>query len=269
MGVTVQIHCLYRDFFVFLRMVNLESDHWGSFRRYYFDKHRDFLSYIWFDYQGFSQRNIRERVDMVKKEDYAQVESELKLFDIEERTREVIQHCKSLLGDPASCNVYLFIGFFSPDAFVVEYGNSHVICVGLERFRTFRNYSVLLSHEYCHYLFNRRRGDTGGSPVRRLIREGVAVYFSMLAYPGRAQTDYFFLSEDRLRYLQENAETILSHVREGVIDEKELFGPESKTLPPRTGYYLGYRLVEEFMHRTDVRDMEFLLREENQIFMDF
>jgi uncharacterized protein YjaZ len=265
----VKIHCLYRDFFIFLRMVNLEGDRWGSFRRYYFDKHREFLSRIWFEYQDFSQRNIRERVDMMKKEDYAQVESELKLFDIEERTREVVQHCKNLLGDPDPCNVYLFIGFFSPDAFVLNYGSRFVICVGLERFRTFRNYSVLLAHEYCHYLFNKRTGDAGESLLHRLVREGIAVHFSMHAYPGRDETDYFFLNKERVRYLRENAEAILAQFREGVFDEKELFGPESKTLPPRAGYYLGYLLVENFMHKTGVWDMEFLLQEENQIFMDF
>jgi uncharacterized protein YjaZ len=267
-GATVKIHCLYRDFFIFLRMVNLEGDHWGSFRRYYFDKHHDFLSHIWFGYQGYSQRNIRERVDMMKKEDYAQVESELKLFDIEERTREVVQHCKNLLGDPDPCNVYLFIGFFSPDAFVVQFGSSYVICVGLERFRTFRRYDVLLAHEYCHYLLNKRAGEPGEHLMRQLVREGIAVYFSRRAYPGRDRADYFFLKKDRLQYLHENAEGIIARVRDGAFDREALFGPESKTLPPRAGYYLGYLLVEDFMRRTGVQDMEFLLREENQILID-
>jgi uncharacterized protein YjaZ len=91
----------------------------------------------------------------------------------------------------------------------------------------------------------------------------------MRAYPGRDEADYFFLNKNRVRYLHENAEGILAQVREGAFNKKELFGPESKTLPPRAGYYLGYLLVEDFMRRTGVRDMEFLLREENQIFMDF
>jgi len=265
----VKIHCLYRDFFVFLRMVNLESDRWGAFRRYYFEKHHDFLSHIWYQYQGFTQRNIRERVDMLKKEDYAQIESELKLFDIEEHTREVIQHCKNLLHDPDSCNVYLFIGFFSPDGFVTEYGKGHVICVGLERFRTFKYYDILLSHEYCHYILNKRGGEAGDDLKRRLIREGIAVFFSRLAYPGRVDAAYFFLSEKRFRHLRENENGIMAGIRSGEINGKELFGPESETLPPRTGYYLGYRLVERFMQRTGIRDIEFLLKDENQIFLDF
>jgi hypothetical protein len=265
----VKIHCLYRDFFVFLRMVNLESDRWAAFKRYYFGKHSSFLSHVWYEYQEYSPANIRERVAMLKKEDYAQIENQLKILDVEDITREVIQHCKGLLHDPDPCNVYLFIGFFSPDGFVTRYREHHVICVGLERFRSFRDYELLLAHEYCHYILNKRGGEAAESLTRRIIREGIAVYFSKIAYPGKTEERYLFLTREVVHWLKNRYESILKLVREGRLRPGDLFGPQSENLPPRSGYYVGYRLVEEFMRKTGISDIQFLIKDENQILMDF
>jgi len=265
----VKIHCLYRDFFLFLRMVNLESDSWAAFKHYYFEKHRDFLSHVWYEFQKYSPGNIRERVAMLKKEDYAQIENELKLFDIEEHTREVVQHCKDLLHDPDPCNVYLFIGFFSPDGFVTRYHGSHVVCIGLERFSTFRDFNILLSHEYCHHILNKRGGECEESLARRVVREGMAVYFSKIAYPGKAEERYLFMKEERVHWLGDKYESILEKIRKGELKPGDLFGPQSEILPPRTGYYVGYRLVDDFVRRTGVSDIQFLIKDENKILMDF
>jgi uncharacterized protein YjaZ len=269
MEACVKIHCLYRDFFIFLRMINLESDRWAAFKRYYFGKHRDFLSHIWYEYQNFTPHNIKERVEALKKEDYAQIENELKLFDIEEHAREIVQHCNDLLHEHDPCSVYLFIGFFSPDGFVTRFHGSHVICIGLERFRSFRDFDILLSHEYCHYILNKRGGDSSTSLIKRIIREGIAIYFSMTAYPGRADERYLLLGRDRIQGLHDMYEPILKKIKKGQLSEAQLFGPESEDYPPRTGYYVGFRLVDEFVRKTGVSDIQFLIKDENQILMDF
>lgn len=269
MEASVKIHCLYRDFFLFLRMINLESDRWAAFKRYYFDKHRGFLSHVWYEYQNYTPGNIRDRVAALKKEDYAQIENELKLFDIEEHAREVVQHCSDLLHEPNPCTVFLFIGFFSPDGFVTRYRGSSVICIGLERFRTFRDFDILLAHEYCHYILNKRSGEGLGSIAEKVVREGIAVYFSRYAYPGRAEERYLFLNKERVHWLGERYESILQNIRKGELKNSDLFGPESEKLPPRAGYYVGFRLVDDFVRKTGVSDIQFLIKDENQILMDF
>jgi hypothetical protein len=265
----VKIHCLYRDFFLFLRMINLEGDRWSAFKRYYFGKHRGFLSHVWYEYQSFTPANIRERVGSLRKEDYAHIENELKIFDIEEQAREVVQHCKDLLHEPDPCDVYIFIGFFSPDGFVTRYRGRHVICIGLERFYSFRDFDILLSHEYCHYILNKRGEADDGNTLKRTIREGIAVYFSRSAYPGRGDERYLFLSRERVDRLRDMYDELLKDIRKGVLNGAQLFGPESGDLPPRAGYYIGYRLVDDFVRKTGVHDMQFLIKEENQILMDF
>ncbi len=263
------INCLYRDFFIFLKMMNLEKNKWNAFKQYYFEKHRDFLSTVWFSFQGYTPKNIRERVTRVKREDYAQVEGELKVYDIEENTNEVIVHCKRLLGSPQACDIYLFIGFFSPDAFVIPFRDKNVICVGLERFKNFTHYPILLSHEFCHFIMNWRNSETGKDEMGRMIREGISVYFSKLAYPGKKDHVYLFMKENIYRFLQEHYTEILESIIKRGVKDQDIFHGQSDEYPPRTGYYIGYRIVKDFIQKTGKSDIEFLFDQYRSILMDF
>lgn len=303
----MKVHCLYRDFFVFLRALDLERDHWRAFKRYYFDLHRDFLSAVWFGHQGFTRRQIRERVAAVRKNDYAHLESALKLFDIEEETRTAIMHCKRVFYHPGRCQVYLFIGFFSPDAFVLRYGGEAVICVGLERFRDFSRYPLLLAHEYFHYVQKQEAwkqdvptqempvqdvwkqglekqpvppsgGRQPGSPsglekqravLEALVEEGLCVYFSMRAYPERKVHEHCFLSEQRRRELDERFPDIHELFLREKPDLQQLFTSHQERFPGRSGYYLGYRLVTAYAECTGTRDPGALLRSRRKIVLDF
>lgn len=280
----MKAHCLYRDFFLFLRALDLERDHWRPFQRYYFQPHRAFLSTVWFDHQGFTLRNIRERVADVRKNHYTPLEDALKLFDIEEQTRSILMHCKRVYYHPAQCNVYLFIGFFSPDAFVLEYGGEPVICVGLERFRDFSHYPVLLAHEYFHYLQKtkdreKESADGGGSGAARktkpeavlhaLVGEGLCVYFSRLAYPGRKEHEYCFLSAQRYREMEEQYPSIVRLLQSEKTELEQLFTSHQERFPGRAGYYLGSRLVDDFVRRTGTSDLDSLLNSRRRIVLDF
>jgi len=264
----MKIHCMYRDFFVFLRMINLEKDTWRAFKRYYYDKHSDFLSHLWHSYQCYTTRNIRERVRMIKKDDYADIENLLKIYDIEEKTHEVLMHCKRIYFDHSRCNVYILIGFFSPDAFVLWYKGRFVICVGLERFHDFKNYDILLAHEYFHYIQNKIHGPISGHLVLQLIREGISVHFSRIAYPGRKEHEYLFLTEQALAGAKESYETIREKLRQKSISREQLFSAASGELTPRSGYYVGYRLVSEFIAGAEDKGPSALLGKEEQILMD-
>jgi uncharacterized protein YjaZ len=143
-----------------------------------------------------------------------------------------------------------------------------VICIGLERFRSFVDYDILLSHEYCHYILN-KQGDEVDEPLeRRLVREGIAVFFSRLACPDRREASYFFVDDERLSFIKINAQKITEMAGRGKVGIEELFGPTPESLPPRTGYYIGYLLVENFIRKTGIADISFLLKEENRMLLD-
>ena len=77
------------------------------------------------------------------------------------------------------------------------------------------------------------------------------------------------MKDKRVHWLGDKYESILEKIRKGELKPVDLFGPQSENLPPRTGYYVGYRLVDDFVRRTGVSDIQFLIKDENQILMDF
>ncbi|MFW6138718.1 MAG: DUF2268 domain-containing putative Zn-dependent protease [Spirochaetota bacterium] len=237
----------------------MEKNKFTCFKTYYFEKHKDFLSEVFFKFQGFTLRNIIERVNMIRKQDYAELENALKIYDIEEHTTEIILLCKNLLGSHDICHVFLYIGFFSPDAFVIRYSNDYVICVGLERFRNFINYDVLLSHEFGHYIQNKRKGPGNEGLICKLVREGISVYFSRLAFPGKKENEYLFLKRQNYNFLNLNYQHFLDRLKNHHTRIEDLFRTESKVFPPRAGYFLGYRIVQEYVKKIGPEDINQLI----------
>jgi uncharacterized protein YjaZ len=62
-------------------------------------------------------------------------------------------------------------------------------------------------------------------------------------------------------------------IREKLRKEGELVGDifhgQNRELPNRTGYYIGYRMVEDFIQRTGETDLTWLLEHSERISMDF
>lgn len=72
----------------------------------------------------------------------------------------------------------MFVGFFSPDGFVMNYNKKPVICFGLERFKDFELLKNLFVHEYAHFLLNREGEEIPAEKKFQwlIISEGMAVY---------------------------------------------------------------------------------------------
>ncbi len=262
----MKIYHLYRDFFRFLKSLEVEKDIWKSFREYYFDKYRDFLSVVWFKYQKYSLRLIRDRVLSIKNGDYSYVEASLKLYDIESNTKLIINDCRKILYTPEVCHIYLFIGFFSPDAFVVKYNNRYVIAVGLERFHNFSNYPILLSHEYCHYVQNMISGELKENKlVKKLVREGIAIYFTKVLFFKNSKYqfnpwDYIFTDRQTYNFLNERFETYINELIEQNFNiDEDVFHGVNDRFYPKSGYFLAFkiidRIVSSYFKNKDVIDL--------------
>jgi len=242
--------------------MEIEESKWNSFKKYYFSKYKDFLSIVWYKLQGYTSKNIKERVNSIKKDDYSDLEAELKLYDIEDNTRKIINDCREVLYFPEVCNLYLFIGFFSPDAFVFKFKNHFVIAVGLERFHNFDNYAVLLAHEYCHYIQNMLIGEGKGNIKDRILREGISVYFSEIVYPDKKPWEYLFISRKKYYELQERYEYYLKMLNSGEFKNIDLFhgiiNDPNVVFYPRAGYYIGYRLVKDYVKSLTYKNIDLI-----------
>ena len=256
-------------------MMNLEKDRWGSFKRLYYEKHRDFLSRVWIEYQDFSVKDIRNFVLSIKKKNYENIENLLKVYDIEENTKEIILRCKDLLHYPDICNIYLFIGFEGPATFILRYRKTPVICVVIERalerdvgrgigqFASFRFFPVLLGHRFCHYTQRIRKGESDGTVLGSLIREGLAVYFARQAYPDYDDHVYSFLSKDAYSYLEGHFEEVYEKALRGGNDfDVFSFGADSSC---HAASYIGYRILSDYIRNTGEERVEKLIESEDLI----
>lgn len=265
----MKINCLYRDFFIFLNAIHMDKNKWRAFRDYYYFKHKEFLDNFWFNYQGYTPHNIRERVRDIKPSDYSHLEEAVKLYDLEEATRESILRSGNVFPLKDKCKVYIFIGFFSPDMCVVRFGNDYVICVGLERFRKFTDYPLMIAHEYCHLVLNRLYGDENKNPLRRIIKEGISIYFSKEVYPGLPDYRYLFMHRSDYNTLSSNIGQYfyeaISHAKKG----GDIFHGNAEGFPHRVGYFIGYLVIGRYL-QTKIRgkSITYLIENFNDICID-
>jgi hypothetical protein len=263
------IYSLYTDFFRFIEAVERGGDRWRCFVRCYFGRHREFLSRVWFGAQNFTEDNIRERVQRIKTGDYAWLQGALQLYDIEKKTAGTLSRCESVSDSGAGYDAYLFIGFFSPDAFVIDHDGRCVICIGLERYHRFKHYPLLLAHEFCHCMINSRWGHAPENPPSRLVREGLAVYFSKIVFPGLSENEYLFLRAGAYNDLRRREQSILKKLSGERKRSGDAFPGAGGGLPNRLGYYIGYRMVTDFARRKGETDIARLIEHADRISMDF
>jgi hypothetical protein len=248
---------LYRDFFRFLEGMQAGGDPWEIYQDVYLRPHRDFLKAYWSAYfPGIDVHTLRDRVRQVRRGHYAVLEHLVAGNDVDGIVAGVIELCRRWLPAIPEPDVYLMVGFFSADGFLVGLRGRPVIGIGLERYRDLRPLDIILAHEYCHFARQMILGGSGpdmtGRLDEKLFSEGLGVYFSRQVFPGRSLGDHLLISRQRLNWCRENESMLLELVRGRAGDGDlipELFGTGGfgRGLPPRTGMYLGYRLVEEVM----------------------
>ena len=259
----VAAHALYRDFFRFLEaLTQSAADPWAAYQQHYLSPHRQVLEAYWQQVIGLGEAEWRSRVQRVKPGDYAQLRSLVQSEDLSAIADQAISLCRGLLPAEREPEVYYLIGFFSPEAFLLQLDARWEIAVGLERFHSLRRLPLYLCHEYAHWA-RRNCGWSGPeSLAERLASEGIAVVFTQQLLPDLPLHEHLFMHRSRFNAVQEardrlwqevgreldsSAPEILQHYFAGV--------PGDSALPPRAGLYLGYLAVEVFRHSH--RDLSF------------
>ncbi len=245
------IHPLYLDFFKFLDQMS-ENDAWPSYERLYLTPHEKFFLAYWKNFAHFDRAQIAERVRRIKKGDYGQLRSLVRLQDPALLAEESLEKCRRIFSFQPEPPVYLFVGFFSVDGATVEVEGFPSIALGLERFRDFKDLPLLLAHEYCHcaqrVLLQDRFSPGDASLHFKIVSEGLSVFFSQLVYPDLPLHRHLFLTPERLRWARENEAALLELAAADLAEEKlvpVLFGAGDPRagLPPRLGYFLAREMV--------------------------
>jgi len=260
----MKIYSLYKDFFKFLDKISSHSKQWKTYSTYYYKPHQEFLENYFSHFPFINISSLKKRVESIKTSDYAQLRDLILGCPPEQIIEEAYQKCKKIVLSKKEPKVYLLIGFFSPDGFILKFKRKPVICFGLERFKDFGLLRILFAHEYAHFLLHLSKGEV---PERKnlewlLISEGIATYLSFLAFPNFKLSDHLLFSRDRLNWCQENERYLKEVYGSGTFTRQELMdfyhkGNPELSIPPRAGKYLGFQAVKRYM--TNKRKKNFVL----------
>ena len=165
---------------------------------------------------------------------------------------EALERCLSVFPREPQPPVYLFVGFFSADGVTVEIDGVPSMALGLERFQDFKDLPLLVSHEYCHCAQRSLLKNIFPPGERNLlfaiVAEGLSVLFTELVYPEVSLHRHLFLTRERLRWCEENRQTLLELAGADLSSAKlvpVLFGPGDPKagLPPRLGYFIAREML--------------------------
>jgi hypothetical protein len=250
----VAIHSIYKDFIRFLDRLNENEDQWKAYQKYYLEPYKDFLLNYWQHFQGIGIEEIKERVERIKGRHYSNLKSLVAQENLEKIIENALIRCKEIIAPPYEPDIYLIVGFFSPEGFVIEFKSKPIIGIGLERFKDFNLLDIAFAHEYAHWLasclndYSNPKGTLGN----KLLHEGLAFVFSKLAFPNKPLYKNLFLSRATLNWCIANEEYLLAIAKSKInstVAASDLFKLDGQELgiPPRAGNYISYKLVGQYL----------------------
>lgn len=247
----MDVNPLYRDFFRFLNQLP-EEDPWTLYQRLYLGPHEQFFKAYFESFNLLGPSQIAERVRKIKKGDYGLLQSLIQSENPKDLAEEALKRCQRILPLNPLPPVYLFIGFFSADGMTVDIDSVPSIALGLERFKSFQDLPLLVSHEYCHCAQRSLLKDFFPRGERTLFftvaAEGLSVFFTEAVYPEIPLHRHLFLTQERLQWCQDNRQALLELAGADLAAAKlnsVLFGAGDPNagLPPRVGYFIARQML--------------------------
>jgi len=235
------IHPLYLDFFSVLDDWNALSpeDKINKYYSGYFNKEKTFFQYLFFEYMNFTADSFHDRIIMIKPEDYSNLISVCKINSPERIIKETISLCQKYFYPENDIEIYLIIGFFSPDGLntKIKGKKNRVIVIGLERYQDMSMLEIVLAHEYGHLLLKPK---TNMNIWEKIHREGIAFLFSSLVLTNRPLHKILFIDRNSLYEVQSKIAELKVLLVKKEISLNDLFRMTWKQFPDRAGNPLSY-----------------------------
>lgn len=275
------IHSIYRQFFSALQEGGGDRLVQGYLRpnEAFFRPYLAFMTQGSMDWERFVQSFVERWGD--SPEDARLLSDRVVGHDIESLVRSSYREAVRILEPSHELDAYLCVGLEMSNAFMVVVNGKPAVGIGLEAYgRTFGTVRIglddlthVLPHELCHAV----RAQEADSPLRRffgsddpatafdsepmyelVVEEGLAGHTGHAAAPALPLEQVLFYAPEDLRWCEKNQDRLLEEFDAqrdlplgGERYERYFgFGVEGDDHPPRTGYYLGYKLVQNYLKET-------------------
>ncbi len=237
---------LYKNFLNLLDgWCNLTDSHkLERFYSEYFKTNEMFFNYYYFNYLNINRKQLNERVLKIQPEHYAQIKELCKNMPPEKTATEVVNKCMKLLDIEHKLNMFLIIGFFTPEGLSVSIegvGEKNIL-IGLERFNDLNYLETIIAHEYGHCLFNLKPELT---TYEKIHREGLAFFFSSLILPDKQLAKIVFLSKSDLYEITDSIDEIKNKIHKEEFSQLDLFKYSDMKLPNRFGNLVSYLYIKD------------------------
>ncbi len=268
----MKIVALYRDFFKFLEKIGQAEEKWNHYLTFYYKPHQKFLENYFSHFPLINFSSLKHRVEKIKASDYSWLRHLISACSPEKIIKDAYKKCRGIVSPKEEPEVYLIIGFFSPDGFVMNFRGSPVICFGFERLKDFRLLSIIFAHEYAHFLLEKSRGTVPEEKKFEwlLLSEGIGTYFSFLAFPERRMYEHFLLGRGTLNWCQRNEaylKRICSPAKVSPAHGIEFYfkGNPEMSIPPRACKYLGFQAVRRYLRQYKEKNIGSLLTDKKTL----
>ena len=169
----------------------------------------------------------------------------------------VIKQMDSILTPRNKVDICFFLPY--GDCFVQEVAGRQTVFISIKY--DMDKMDLILMHEYAHCLHHQRRPQEPSVLKRWIVSEGIASFFPLLV--SRNYSIYeglWMMPRENIDWCRQHEPEIIDSIRmdldkQGMeISKKYIAGGEGFARPPRgfpekTGYYLGYRLIEKCMDK--------------------
>ena len=248
---------VYRDFLRFLVALEGGEEPWGAFWRLYLVPNAKIFVKYWRAAHWLPLSALRERVRRVRPQHYGLLRTFEQVANLPGLAAEGLRRAKGVLPMPFSPEVYLIVGFFSPDGMVLEVDGRPTILVGMERLRVASDLALIVAHEYGHVGRMLLGPEERRTLLSCVVSEGLSAMLVRLAFPDAMFPRHLLFDRRRWNELVLCEREAMAFLRENWASEDPGLvrsfldggGPDGR-FPARVGRYVGFRLVEDFIERT-------------------
>jgi uncharacterized protein YjaZ len=169
----------------------------------------------------------------------------------------VIKQMDNILAPTEEIDVCLFLSN-GKDCFMQDVSGRQTVCISIKY--DIEIMPLIMIHEYAHCLHHQRRVKEPSLLKRWIVSEGIASFFPILVSHEYSIYDgLWMMTKDNIDWCMENESQIIDSLildldKTGIeITKKYIAGGEGFANPPRgfpekTGYYIGYQIIEKCLN---------------------